>query len=385
MTVEQLSEWIASNKPIVINSLLKGSYRPQPVRRVEIPKPDGGVRMLGIPTAIDRLVQQAILQIMQPIFDPHFSPSSFGFRPGRSAHDALLQAKQFAGEGCNYVVDIDLEKFFDRVSHDLLMARVAKRIGDKRLLRIVRRFLETGIMVEGVVTDRHEGTPQGGPLSPLLSNILLDDLDKELERRGHRFCRYADDCNVYVRSQAAAERTLNSLCAWIERKLKLKVNRSKSAAALSTKRKFLGYRIHGKDLLVAKPSWERLTRKLINLTRRRGGLPLSQRVAQINQLVRGWLSYFRLAPCKIRLSRLDEWLRRRLRCIKLWELKRTYTRVRYIVSLGVQERVAWMTFKSGKGIWRLSNTPASNMAMNRTWFDSLGLLQFTQVYEMVKR
>jgi RNA-directed DNA polymerase len=384
MTVEQLSSWIKTNKTTLIKSLLDGNYRPQPVRRVEIPKPGGGVRMLGIPTVTDRLVQQAILQIIQQIFEPHFSDSSYGFRPGRSAHDALAQARQYASNGCSYVVDIDLEKFFDRVNHDMLMARVAKRIKDKRLLRIVRRFLEAGIMTEGVVMSRHEGTPQGGPLSPLLSNILLDDLDKELEKRGHKFCRYADDCNVYVGSQAAAERILRTLTDWIERKLKLKVNRSKSAATQSRLRKFLGYVVHRKSLWVAKPSWERLYSKLISITKRRRPVSFAQRVEELNQLSRGWVQYFRYASSKTRLARLDEWLRRRLRCCRLWELKRAYPRVCFVMGLGIKKAEAWRTFKSGKGLWRVANTPVAKIAMNRQWFDSLGLLSFSQMYERVK-
>jgi RNA-directed DNA polymerase len=283
------------------------------------------------------------------------------------------------------VVDIDIEKFFDRVNHDILMSRLARKIDDKRLLRIIRRFLEAGIMSEGLVTSRHEGTPQGGPLSPLLSNVLLDDLDKELERRGHRFCRYADDCNVYVQSQAAAERVLASLSSWLERKLKLKVNRQKSAAAATSRRSFLGYTVLSNMLLVAAESWQRLKSKLRRLTRRRSAIRLEDRLRAINDLTRGWVNYFGLASCKNRLLPLDEWLRHRLRCIKLQELKRVYPRVRLLVSLGVAEPLAWDSCRPGKGLWRMGRTVGANFGMSPKWFEKQGLLSFSSVYARVNR
>ena len=384
MTIEQAHSWISANKDSLIKSLLDGSYEPQSVRGVKIPKPGGGARELGIPTVIDRVVQQAILQIIQPLFDPHFSPSSFGFRPGRSAHQAVQQAHGFVKLGYVYVVDIDLEKFFDRVNHDMLMARVARQIGDKRLLRILRRFLEAGMMSDGVLVTRHEGTPQGGPLSPLLSNILLDDLDRELERRGHQFCRYADDCNVYVKSRTAAERVLTSITTWIERKLKLKVNREKSAAAYCGKRKFLGYTIQAHLLSVASSSWDRLRQKLLRLTRRHTPISMADRVKALNQLSRGWINYFKYASCKTKLANLDEWLRRRLRAVKLRELKRVYPRVCFARSRGVSEQEAWRTFLSGKRLWRLSATKASHLAMNHSWFNEIGWQAFSQLYKQVK-
>lgn len=384
MTIDQLSSWIQTNKTAFIKSLLDGSYIPQPVRKVEIPKPDGGKRMLGIPTVVDRLVQQAILQILQPIFEEEFSASSFGFRPKRSAHDAIKQAHEYVKSGKKYVVDIDLEKFFDRVNHDMLMARVARRVGDKRLLKIIRRFLEAGIMDTGVVVSRDEGTPQGGPLSPLLSNIILGDLDKELEKRGHAFCRYADDCNIYVRSKAAAERCLASIACWIERRLKLKVNREKSAAAYSGRRKFLGHRVERHQISVSEQSLSRLKGKLRTMTHRRQSKSLEACIGELNHVIRGWTYYHRMCSCKGRLESLDEWLRHRLRSIKLHQLKRAYTRVNFLTSLGIKPADAWNTCKSGKGIWRLSNTPAAKMGMSKNWFTQQELLSFSEVYAKVR-
>lgn len=381
MTIRQLRPWLAMHKEELIASLLDGSYRPQPVRGVQIPKPGGGVRQLGIPTVVDRLVQQAILQVLERILDPTFSPSSFGFRPGRGAHDALKQAKEYVADGRVIVVDVDLEKFFDRVNHDILMGRRSRKVADARLLRIIRRFLEAGLMQDGVCVARQEGTPQGGPLSPLLANLLLDDLDKELERRGHRFCRYADDCNIYVRSKVAGERVLASLTRFLEGVLRLRVNRDKSAVAYIEERKFLGYRLlSGGRLGIAPKSLGRAKDRVREITRRNRGVSVRQMVSELTSLLTGWVTYFRLAACKSSLLELDGWIRRKLRCVRLKHCKRTKTLADFFRSHGVPERTSWVTALSGKGRWRLAGSPAANQAMDQRWFESLGLVNLTRKY-----
>jgi RNA-directed DNA polymerase len=376
-TVPELRTWLAEHKEELVRSLLEGSYRPEPVREVEIPKPSGGTRQLGIPTVLDRLVQQAILQVLDPLLDPTFSESSFGFRPKRSAHQALRQAQKYVADGRKIVVDLDLEKFFDRVHHDLLMSRLARRIADPRLLRILRRFLTAGILRHGVCVERYEGTPQGGPLSPLLANLLLDDLDKELERRGHCFSRYADDCNIYVRSQAAGQRVLASVSAWLEGKLRLRVNREKSAVAAVEERTFLGHRVFRDGRLgIAPESLSRAQERVRQITRRNRGVSLGQAIRELNEYLSGWITYFRYAGSR-GLRGLEQWLRRKLRCLRLKQRKRPKPIADLLRSLGVPEWRAWILAGSGKGWWRMAGSPQAAEAMTNQWFRDQGLICLT--------
>lgn len=387
LTVGKLGGWIKRHKQEFIASLLDGSYRPQPVRGVQIPKPGGaGMRQLGIPTVVDRLVQQAFLQVLEAILDPAFSASSYGFRPGRSAHDALARARAYVAEGRTIVVDIDLEKFFDKVNHDILMARLGRWVGDKRMLAIIGRFLRAGLMSDGVCVSREEGTPQGGPLSPLLANLLLDDLDKELERRGHAFCRYADDCNIYVQSQKAGERVLASVTEFLERKLRLRVNRDKSAVAPVVERKFLGHRLlPGGGLGIAPQSLARAKERLRRITRRSRGVSMQQVIGEANAFIIGWVSFFRHAACKGHLADLDQWLRRRLRCLRLKQCKRAKAIADFLRRRGVPAWRAWIGALSGKGWWRLSGSPPATEGMPLAWFESLGLVSLSTRYEQLNR
>jgi RNA-directed DNA polymerase len=378
VTVEALRAGLCEHWPRIKEELLEGRYRPQPVRKVEIPKPGGkGMRQLGIPTVMDRLIQQALNQVMQPIFDPDFSESSYGFRPGRSAHQAVLKAREYAASGRRWVVDMDLEKFFDRVNHDILMARLARKIADKRVLGVIRRYLQAGLMVEGVVSPRTEGTPQGGPLSPLLSNILLDDLDRELEKRGHAFCRYADDCNIYVKTRRAGQRVLDSLTRFLEDKLKLKVNSEKSAVARPWDRKFLGYSMtfHKQPRLKVAPAVvERMKAKLREKFRAGRGRNLRAQIEELTPVLRGWVNYFRLAEVKGVFEELDGWIRRRLRCILWRQWKRSRTRAKKLMRYGLGEERAWKSATNGRGPWWNSRASHMNQCFPKIFFDRLGLV-----------
>ena len=379
MTVGELRSCLKKQWPGIKAELLEGWYKPQPVLRVEIPKPDGGVRSLGIPTGVDRLIQQAVHQVISPIFDAEFSGSSYGFRQGRSAHSAVKQAQKYVAEGKRWVVDIDLEKFFDRVNHDMLMAGVARKIKDKRILRLIRRYLQAGVMEEGLIKASKEGTPQGGPLSPLLSNILLDELDKELEKRGHRFCRYADDCNIYVGSRKAGESVMASVTRFLERSLKLKVNRQKSAVDRPWKRKILGYSMTSNKqprLKAAVQAVNRVKNKLREIFRKGRGWNFERLIREeINPLLKGWANYFCLSEVKRIFEELDAWIRRKLRCIKWRQWKKPRTRMKEMIKLGLSKEKAWKSANNGRGPWWNAGAPHMNFALSQKCFDNNGLVR----------
>jgi RNA-directed DNA polymerase len=378
MTVDELTDYLRKHWPEIREQVLSGTYKPQPVLRVEIPKPAGGVRKLGIPVVVDRWIQQAVMQVLQCIWDRTFSENSFGFRPNRSAHQAVGRAQEYLTAGYTWVVDLDLEKFFDRVNHDKLMGLLAKRITDKRVLKLIRAFLNAGVMEKGLVNPIDEGTPQGGPLSPLLSNIVLDELDRELERRGHRFVRYADDCNIYVRSQRSGQRVMESVTRFISNKLKLKVNSEKSAVARPWERKFLGFSFTAKEpqrRRIAPKAMERFKERVRGLTRRTRGVSLEGMVKDLTVYLRGWHGYFGFCQTPTVLTDLDGWIRRKLRCVVWKQWKRGRKRYKELRKRGVSEVLAAQTAGSSHGPWRLSHSPALCIAFPNVYFDGIGLFR----------
>lgn len=387
ITTDEIDELMHEQWPEIKQAILEGNYFPSPVKRVEIDKPDGsGVRKLGIPTVLDRIIQQAILQELIYVFEPTFSESSYGFRPGRKAHQAVNKAQEYIKEGYEWVVDIDLEKFFDRVNHDMLMARVARKVKDKKILLLIRRFLQSGIMLEGLVSQSVEGTPQGGPLSPLLSNIMLDDFDKELERRGHRFCRYADDCNIYVRSEKAGKRVMESVTSFLTDKLKLKVNLNKSAVDRPSNRKFLGFSFgQGKELNKIKIHESRIIRfkdRVRDILKGSKGNKLLCIIRkELIPMTRGWINYFGLTEVTSIISNLDGWVRRKIRCALWNQWKTTKKRFKELRKLGSNIKDARNIVSSGKGAWRIARTPCMHKTLGNKTLENLG---FVPMMKMIK-
>lgn len=376
MSTGQLKGYLQTDWQRIKEELLNGTYQPQPVRKVEIPKPDGGIRMLGIPTVLDRLIQQAVYQELGPLFEPGFSASSYGFRPGKSAHQAVQAARKAVESGLRWVVDIDLAKFFDRVNHDILMSRVARKVKDKRVLHVIRRYLQAGLFEGGVVTQRVEGTPQGGPLSPLLSNILLDELDKELEKRKHTFSRYADDCNIYVRTRRSAERVMLSITTFLEQRLKLTVNKEKSAVDRPWNRTFLGYGMtfqRTPKLKMGEKALERIKSKVREIVRKGRGRSLKRVIEEITPVVRGWMNYYKLSEVKKPFEELDGWIRRKLRCILWRQWKRPFTRAKKLMQRGLSEARAWRSALNKRGPWWNSGASHMNQAFDTSYFTKLGL------------
>ena len=386
MKTDELREHVKKTWATVKTKLLEGKYNPSPVRRVEIPKPDGGVRSLGIPTVQDRMIQQAIAQVLSKLYEPTFSESSFGFRPNRGAKNAIKQSETYINQGYKWVIDMDLEKFFDKVNHNILMGKLEKKIKDKRLLKLIRKYLESGVLINGIKVSSEEGTPQGGPLSPLLANIMLDDVDKELEKRGHKFCRYADDCNIYVKSKRAGLRVMDSITRIIENELKLKVNKDKSAVDIVSKRKFLGFsfyfvkgvakiRIHEKSI-------KRFKEKVKFITNRNRGISMDLRLLKLNDSIKGWINYFGIANAKRKLLELDKWIRRRLRACIWKQWKKIRTRYRNLVKLGIDNWKAWEYANTRKGHWKISGSPILSKSLHNKYLESIGFVSLTQTYQM---
>lgn len=388
MTVNELRSFLHANWPDIAERLVRGTYKPQPVRRVDIPKPGGGVRALGVPNVVDRYIQQAMLEVLTPLFDRHFSEQSFGFRPGRSAHMAVEQARSYISDGHGIVVDIDLDSFFDRVNHDALMQRVYRRVGDKAMLKLIRCYLNAGVMVQGVKVSTTEGTPQGGPLSPLLANIMLDDLDKELERRGHQFVRYADDIRIYVASERAGQRVLDGVSSFIERRLKLQVNAAKSAVAQATRRGLLGFsffRRKGEVKVRIDPKAKKAAKERIRrLTARSWGISTQQRIAVLNRFIRGWTAYFALADTPSVFAKLDKWLRRRLRQGAWMQWKCNRTKLRMLQRHGIQRNQAWQWANSSRGSWCIAGSAVMTRALPNAHWRSLGLQDFSASYSYMR-
>ncbi|MBO0589102.1 group II intron reverse transcriptase/maturase [Sporosarcina sp. E16_8] len=387
MPVQTLRQHILENWSSIKEHILNGAYEPQPVRRIEIPKPDGGVRLLGIPTVTDRLIQQAIAQVLSRLYDPSFSDHSYGFRPGRSAHDAVRKAKGYIREGYRWTVDMDLEKFFDKVNHDRLMSTLAKRINDKPLLKLIRKYLQSGVLINGIVLGTNEGTPQGGPLSPLLSNIVLDELDIELEQRGHKFVRYADDCNIYVKTKRAGERVMESIQSFIETKLRLKVNEKKSAVDRPWKRKFLGFSFTSNKepkVRIAKESQQRMKKKIREITSRKMPYPMEYRIRKLNQYLIGWCGYFALADTKTIFTELDGWIRRRLRMCLWKNWKKPKTKVKNLIRLGIADWQAYQWGNTRKSYWRISKSPILHRTLGNSYWNSQGLKSLQARYETLR-
>ena len=388
MTVEGLNEYLSKHYKEICESIRGGWYKPKPVKRVEIPKADGGKRLLGVPTVIDRMVQQAMVQVLQPIFEQTFSESSYGFRPKRNAHQAIQRAKQYYEEGYTYVVDLDLEKYFDTVNHDLLIKMVRETVKDEAVIALIRKFLRSGVMADGLVSQTVQGVPQGGPLSPLLSNVYLTKFDKMLEQRGHKFVRYADDCNIYVRSPRAAERVMASCTKFLEGKLKLKVNRKKSTTGKPTKLKFLGfsfYEVKGETRIRAhEKSLQRLKERLKQITSRKRGGTIEQIMGEITRMINGWLGYYRIADIKMFLKNISEWLRRRIRQIYWKRWKRTSTRSKHLTILGVPMDMAWRWASSRKGYWRIAGSMVMNTTMTNRYLETLGFPNILKKYEELR-
>ena len=384
MTVYELKQFLQMNWIRIREDIFNNEYKPMPVRRVEIPKPSGGTRLLGIPTVLDRFIQQAIAQELNLIYDENFSENSFGFRPRRDAKDAIKKAESYINKGYRWVVDIDLEKFFDKVNHDILMYKLSKDIKDKRVLKLIRKYLQSGIMINGIVVSNEEGTPQGGPLSPLLSNIMLDELDKELEKRGHRFCRYADDCNIYVKSKRAGERVMESITSFIEGKLKLKVNMNKSAVERPWKRKFLGFTLgimFGKAYSsISKQSLKKHKDKLREILSRSNPMTLEQRIIKLNQVNIGWINYYGIAKCKGIAVQLDKWIKLRLRMYIWKQWKKVKTRYKNLKKLGLNHYQAIKFANTRKGYWRVANSAILKTTLTNQFFNDLGLKSLTRQY-----